>query len=199
MMIYRISAKKAWAAVVIAGVVGIGTTTVSGIIPPAHVVSASAAASHNKEDAAQALKTLNRFYKPALKGQFPGSASGLTVGKSTRKDVIKAIGEPSEERKNASGYDLYNAEMGHPGYAFTYKSNKIREIRYFGTNIERQTNIGGITMSMLKKNWGAPDSTKTIKNGKTKQTKLTYIRGEYKLEIIFNSSTDLDHINLLTK
>jgi len=193
------SAKKAWATIAISGVIGMGTTMVSGLVPPAHVAHAAAAASHNNEDAAQALKALNSFYKPALKGQFPGSVGDLTVGKSTRKDVIKAIGEPSEERKNASGYDIYSAEMGHPGYAFSYKSDKIREIRYFGTNVERQTNIGGITMSMLKKNWFAPNSTTTIKNGKTKQTKLTYIRGEYKLEFIFNSSTDLDHINLLAK
>ncbi|WMT38990.1 YjgB family protein [Paenibacillus sp. D2_2] len=199
-MNFKLSAKKTWATVAIAGVVGIGTTMVSGIVPSANLAQAAAAASsQNNEDAAQALKTLNSFYKPALKGQFPGSVSELTVGKSTRKDVFKAIGEPSEERKNASGYDVYGAEMGHPGYAFTYKSDKIREIRYFGTNIERQTNIGGITMSMLKKNWGAPNTTTTVKNGNSKQTKITYNRDKYKLEFIFNSSTDLDHINLLAK
>jgi hypothetical protein len=54
------------------------------------------------------------FYKPALKGQFPGAVSDLTVGKSTRKDVFKAIGDP---RKNVIGYDVYNANMGRPGYA----------------------------------------------------------------------------------
>ncbi|MGG6310734.1 hypothetical protein [Paenibacillus macerans] len=31
------------------------------------------------------------------------------------------------------------------------------------------------------------------------QTKLTYIRGDYKMEFVFNGSTDLDHINLLKK
>lgn len=70
-------------------------------------------------------------------------------------------------------------------------------MRYFGTNVERGTNIGGITMNMLRKNWYAPESTTTIKNGKVKQTKITYLRGQYKLEFIFNSSTDLDHINLM--
>ncbi|MDR0269907.1 MAG: YjgB family protein [Paenibacillus sp.] len=59
--------------------------------------------------------------------------------------------------------------MGNPGYAITYQSDKIREIKT------------------------------TIKNGKTMQTKLTYIRGNYKVEFIFNSSTNLDHINLLAK
>ena len=108
--------------------------------------------------------------------------------------------EPMAERKKASDFDLYSADMGSPGYAFLYdKSDKIKEIRYWGTNVERQTNIGGITMSMVKKHWFAPDSTKTFKTGNKKQTKLTYIRGNYKLEFIFNSSTDLDHINLLAK
>ncbi|MFC3750010.1 YjgB family protein [Paenibacillus sp. GCM10012306] len=176
------------------GAVAAGAVIVSPSFLPA---GQAAAASAPVADTAQALKTLNSFYKPALKGQFPGSVSGLTVGKSTRKDVYKTIGKPEQKGNDADAFELYHAEMGHPGYAFSYKLDKIREMRYFGTNIERQTNIGGITMSMLKKNWFAPNSTTTIKNGKLKQTKLTYVRGDYKLEFIFNSSTDLDHINLL--
>ncbi|BFH62045.1 YjgB family protein [Paenibacillus azoreducens] len=192
------SAKKVWAAFAVAGVVGIGATLANSSVFPVHQVEAAAAKQDNYASA-HALQTLNSFYKPALKGQFPGAVSNLTIGKSTRKDVFKAIGEPEEARKNATGYDVYSPNMGNPGYAISYQSDKIREIRYFGTSIERQTNIGGITMSMVKKHWFAPNSTTTIKNGKTKQTKLTYIRGNYKLEFIFNSSTDLDHINLLAK
>ncbi|MFF2909056.1 YjgB family protein [Paenibacillus sp. NPDC057934] len=175
-------------------VVGVGAVIANpGLLP----VSQAAAAKASVTDSEQALKTLNSFYKPALKGQFPGSVSGFTVGKSTRQDVYKLFGEPEQKGNNADAFELYHAEMGHPGYAFSYKLDKIREMRYFGTNIERQTNIGGITMSMLKKNWFAPNATTIIKNGKLKQTKLTYVRGDYKLEFIFNSSTDLDHINLL--
>lgn len=173
--------------------VGIGAIiSSSSLVPVGH----AAAASVTKTASEQALKTLNSFYKPALKGQFPGSVSGLIVGESTRKDVLDLLGEPYEKGDNAESFITYHAEMGHPGYAFSFKLNKIREMRYFGTNVERGTNIGGITMNMLRKNWYAPDSTTTIKNGKVKQTKITYLRGEYKLEFIFNSSTELDHINL---
>jgi hypothetical protein len=174
--------------------VGTGAVILNpGLLP----VSQAAAASASVTASEQALQTLNSFYKPALKGQFPGSVSSFTVGKSTRNDVYKLFGEPEQKSKNADAFDVYHAEMGHPGYAFSYKLDKIREIRYFGTNIERQTNIGGITMNMLKKNWYTPNATTTITNGKVKQTKLTYLRGDYKLEFIFNNSTELDHINLL--
>ncbi|MWV42148.1 DUF4309 domain-containing protein [Paenibacillus sp. HJL G12] len=192
-------AKKAMIAVTMAGVVGLSAIGVNQLLFPIHQVNAAAAASANNYAAEHAKQTLNSFYKPALKGQFPGDVSGLTIGKSTKQNVIKAIGEPTLPGKNANAFDMYGAEMGHPGYAFSYNQNKIQEMRYFGTNVERQTNIGGITMKMLKQNWFAPNSTTTFKNGKSTQTKLTYIRGDYKLEFIFNSSTNLDHINLLAK
>lgn len=192
-------AKKAIVTLTMAGVVGLSAFGANHAVLPLQQAEAATAASAEDYAAEHALKTLNSFYKPALKGQFPGAVSGLTIGKSTKQDVYKAIGEPSVPGKDADAFDVYGANMGNPGYAFSYKLNKIREMRYFGTNVERQTNICGITMKMLKKNWFAPDATTTFKNGKTKQTKLTYHRGEYKLEFIFNSSTDLDHINLLKK
>ncbi|MBJ6363237.1 YjgB family protein [Paenibacillus sp. GCM10012307] len=152
-------------------------------------------------DESQALQTLNSFYKPALKGQFPGGVSGLTVGVSTRKDVEKKIGEPDSPSKNANDFDVYTANMGHPGYAVSYKEkeNKIHELRYFGTNVERQTNIGGITEKMLKQHWGKPDKTKSFKTGKQSQIKWSYNRGDYVLEFIFNDAAHLDHINLVKK
>ncbi|ACX64607.1 YjgB family protein [Paenibacillus sp. Y412MC10] len=192
-------AKKAIVTLTMAGVVGLSAFGANHAVLPLQQAEAATAANAEDYAAEHALKTLNSFYKPALKGQFPGAVSGLTIGKSTKQDVYKAIGEPSVPGKDADAFDVYGANMGNPGYAFSYKLNKIREMRYFGTNVERQTNIGGITMKMLKKNWFAPDATTTFKNGKTKQTKLTYHRGAYKLEFIFNSSTDLDHINLLKK
>lgn len=192
-------AKKAIVALTMAGVFGVSAIGVNHAVFPLQQAEAARAANTGDYAAKQALKTLNSFYKPALKGQFPGAVSGLTIGKSTKQDVYKAIGEPSVPGKHADAFDVYGANMGNPGYAFSYKLNKIREMRYFGTNVERQTNIGGITMKMLKQNWFAPDATTTFKTGKIKQTKLTYNRGEYKLEFIFNSSTELDHINLLKK
>ncbi|MEC0255867.1 YjgB family protein [Paenibacillus lautus] len=192
-------AKKAIVALTIAGVFGVSAIGVNHAVFPLQQAEAATAANAGDYAAEHALKTLNSFYKPALKGQFPGAVSGLTIGKSTKQDVYKAIGEPSVAGKHADAFDVYGANMGNPGYAFSYKLNKIREMRYFGTNVERQTNIGGITMKMLKQNWFAPDATTTFKTGKVKQTKLTYNRGDYKLEFIFNSSTELDHINLLKK
>ncbi|MEX3616049.1 YjgB family protein [Paenibacillus glucanolyticus] len=192
-------AKKAIVTFTMAGVVGLSALGVNYTVFPIHQAEADTNASTGNYASEQALQKLNSFYKPALKGQFPGAVSGLTIGKSTKQDVYKTIGEPSLPGKDAEAFDLYGANMGNPGYAFSYKLNKIREMRYFGTNVERQTNIGGITMKMLKQNWFAPDATSTFKNGKTTQTKLTYNRGDYKLEFIFNSSTELDHINLMKK
>jgi hypothetical protein len=48
---------------------------------------------------------LNSFYKPALQGQFPG-LKGLTVEKSTRQDVIKAIGKPEMPGKDSDVFDV---------------------------------------------------------------------------------------------
>ncbi|NMO95752.1 YjgB family protein [Paenibacillus lemnae] len=150
--------------------------------------------------ASMAQQKLNSFYKPALKGQFPGAVSGLTVGKSTRQEVYQTIGNPPKPDEGENRFDLYTAHMGNPGYAVSYnKDDVISEIRYFGTNVERQTNIGGITKKMLKQNWYAPSSSETIYAGQKAQSKLTYNRGEYKLEFIFNSSIDLDHINLVER
>lgn len=195
----KLPAKKAIVALTMAGVFGVSAIGVNHAVFPLQQAEAAQAANTGDYAAKQELKTLNSFYKPALKGQFPGAVSGLTIGKSTKQDVYKAIGEPSVPGKHADAFNVYGANMGNPGYAFSYKLNKIREMRYFGTNVERQTNIDGITMKMLKQNWFAPDATTTFKTGKIKQTKLTYYRGDYKLEFIFNSSTQLDHMNLLKK
>jgi len=181
------------------GVLALGTLGFPSGLPSVQTASAATTTKVTASDSQMALKTLNSFYKPALKGQFPGNASDFTVGKTTRDQVVKAFGKPSQAMTDSDGFDMYHAEMGNPGYAFNYKLTKIREMRYFGTNVERQTNIGGITMKMLLKNWYTPSSTATIKNGKMKQTKVTYVRGAYQLEFIFNSSTELDHINLREK
>ncbi|SFI40808.1 protein of unknown function [Paenibacillus sp. UNC496MF] len=187
-------------------------TTIALVGTLAGMIAASGTAAHagaseaagkirpfNAGDAAMALKTLNGFYKPALAGQFPGEASGLTIGASTRQNVIGKIGQPDKTRTNADGFDLYHAEMGHPGYAIAYKLNKVREMRYFGTQVERQTNIGGISKKLLFGKWGKPSGSVAIRNGSLVQQKITYNRGKYKLAFIFNSSTNLDHINLLKR
>ncbi|RXZ80157.1 DUF4309 domain-containing protein [Paenibacillaceae bacterium] len=195
MMIYQLLRKSA--RVVLLAVVTLGFTTISS--PAVQVQAAAISTKAPLTAETQALQTLNSFYKPALQGQFPGAVKGLTIGVSTRQDVIKKIGESEAPGEDADAFDVYHAEMGHPGYAIAYKLNRIRELRYFGTNVERQTNIGGITLKMVKQQWGAPSASKTINNGKLVQNKVDYIRGNYVLSFIFNSSTDLDHINLTKK
>jgi hypothetical protein len=191
--------KKATVAILAAGALTLGAVGTTAFLSPenAAAVSAAKAVSVSTSQATayhtQALQTLNSFYKPALQGQFPG-LKGLTVEKSTRQDVIKAIGKPEMPGKDL--FDVYHAEMGHPGYAISYKLNKIREMRYFGTNVERESNIGGITVKMLVQEWGAPHSSTVFKSGKVTQNKKIYIRGAYQLEFIFNNNMNLDHINL---
>lgn len=184
--------------VALVAIAAVGLTYASGELMQA---SASPAVVQAKAPTAQeqALATLMSFYKPALQGQFPGSVKGLTIGKSTRTDVAKLIGKAEDPGKDADDFDVYHASMGNPGYAIGYKLNKIREMRYFGTNVERETNIGGITLKMLKQHWYKPTSTTTIKNGKLVQQKVVYNRGDYVLSFIFNDATHLDHINLTAK
>lgn len=184
--------------VALIAIAAIGLTYASGGIMQANAAPAVVQAKPQTAQE-QALATLMSFYKPALQGQFPGSVKGLTIGKSTRGDVAKLIGKADEPGKDADAFDVYHAEMGHPGYAISYKLNKVREMRYFGTNVERETNIGGITLKMLTQHWGKPTATTTIKNGKLVQQKVVYNRGNYVLSFIFNDSTHLDHINLTAK
>ncbi|MFC4809578.1 YjgB family protein [Paenibacillus sp. GCM10023250] len=186
--------KKTAIAAVAAGTLALSAV---GAVPTYNTAAAAAAPvdAHMK-----AFETLMSFYKPALQGQFPNFHS-FTIGSTTHGTVIKTIGEAESPAKDADGFDVYHAEMGHPGYAINYKLDKIREMRYFGTNVERQTNLGGITVRMIVQHWGAPNASTVFKTGKIVQKKLTYVRGNYQLEFIFNgtSGTGLDHINLVKK
>lgn len=188
------SMKKTAIAAVTVGTLALST---AGAAAPSHAAAASAA----PVDAhMQAFQTLMSFYKPALQGQFP-NFHGFAIGSTSHETVIKTIGKAEAPATDADGFDVYHAEMGHPGYAINYKLDKIREMRYFGTNVERETNLGGITVRMLVQHWGAPHASTLFKTGKTVQKKLTYVRGSYLLEFIFNgtSGTGLDHINLVRK
>ncbi|NBD27375.1 YjgB family protein [Paenibacillus glycinis] len=178
--------------------VAAGTLALSALgAVPSYAATATAAPvdAHMK-----AFETLMSFYKPALQGQFPNFHS-FTLGSTSHATVIKTIGKAESPAKDADDFDVYHAEMGHPGYAINYKLDKIREMRYFGTNVERQTNLGGISVRMLIQHWGTPNESVLIKSGKTVQKKITYARGKYQLEFIFNgtSGTGLDHINLVNK
>ena len=174
----------------------------SAAVPSLHLfpLPTAAAATNEKKDNDAALQQqmakdkLNEFYKPALSGRFPGYVSDFQVGLTTKSEVYDRLDQPA---KVEGGFDFYTATMGQPGYALSYRSGVLQEIRYFGTNVERQTNIGGMTIQMLWQQWYAPKSSVYIGKGQSRQIKVTYLRGAYKLEFIFNTPTDLDHINLI--
>ena len=182
----------------------VATATITGIVAfgPTHVAHLDTLivhASTNQTEMNQtAVKNINEIYNAGIKGEVPRLTKDLKFGVSTRDDVRSLFGLPPE---GATGsFDYYHAEMGHPGYAFGYDRNHvISEIRYFGTNVERQTNLGSITEINLKKQLGQPNFTKKIKNGKLLQTKYTYHAGAYDLEFIFDNTTSLNHVNLVSK
>ncbi|MGG1864542.1 YjgB family protein [Bacillus safensis] len=145
---------------------------------------------------------LTSIYELAPKGQMPYYAKGLKIGVQTKKDVHHKLGNPYPETGQSS-FDLYHAEMGNPGFAFHYDAKgKIDEIRYFGTNVEKETNIGGMTPALLKKQLGSADSVSTIPQ--TKEKKYVYRTGDYELEFIVGHDPDISqheltvlHINLI--
>nr|WP_257215456.1 YjgB family protein [Bacillus pumilus] len=111
---------------------------------------------------------LNSIYQLAHKGQMPYYAEGLKIGVQTKKDVHHKLGNPYPETGQSS-FDLYHAEMGNPGFAFHYdKKGKMNEIQYFGTNVEKETNIGRMTPSLLKKQLGPADSVNHSTNKREK-------------------------------
>ncbi|QJC53618.1 YjgB family protein [Paenibacillus albicereus] len=164
----------------------------------AHAAAKPAAAASASKMAAEKLMAM---YKPALQGQFP-DFNGFAIGETTRQQVIDAIGKAPEPRKTANGFDVYHAEMGHPGYALRYDGdNVVAEMRYFGTNVERQTNIGGMTRDLLVQKWFMPQASTVFTSAGKQQKKLSYVRGDYQLDFIFNDvkGKDLDHVNLIPK
>jgi hypothetical protein len=191
----KTSFKKSSRIALVLALVALGVSGLASSVVPAQ----AAAISKKNTDNSQVVQNLNSFLKPASEGLFPGNANGLTVGVSKRQDVENKLGKPQSPRKDENSFYVYHANMGQPGYAFAYKKDVLSEMRYFGTNVERQTNIGGVTQKLLKQQWGKPTSIKLFKNGKATQTKVSYNRGEYVLEFIFNDATHLDHINLKKK
>jgi len=180
------------ATVTITGIATFGSTHVTHLDTTVH------AATNQTEINQTAFKNINEIYNAGIKGEVPRLTKDLKFGVSTRNDVRSLFGLPPEGDKGS--FDYYHAEMGHPGYAFGYDKNYvISEIRYFGTNIERQTNLGSITEVNLKKQLGQPNFTKKIKNGNLVQTKYTYHAGAYDLEFIFDNATSLNHVNLVSK
>ncbi|MFJ7510994.1 YjgB family protein [Peribacillus simplex] len=143
-----------------------------------------------------ALTTLSEIYNKAISGEMPYTAMGLKINENTQKEVYETFGSPPEPGNTDETFDYYHAEMGHPGFAFAYNDDKtISQIRYFGTNVERDHNLGSITPKVLGKQLGSADEIRHISS--TNEINYIYKTGNYELQFIVGENQTVDHINLL--
>lgn len=142
-----------------------------------------------------ALDVLNAIFNDAEQGIVYRLSSGFTIGESTRSEVYAQISEPEER---IGGYDYYHGSMGQASYKILFDENDVmKEARYFGTNVERQTNLGGITREDLLQEQGEPDAERKIPD--TGETNLIYYVGDYELQFVIGGNGSTDHVNLLEK
>ncbi|GKW45549.1 DUF4309 domain-containing protein [Planococcus sp. NCCP-2050] len=147
------------------------------------------------EQKQMAIETLKGIVKDAEKGVVYRFASGFTVGESTREEVYAEISKPEEQ---TGEFDFYHGSMGQASYQIKYDENEVmQEARYFGTNVERQTNLGGITKEDLIKEIGKPEEERAI--SATGETNIVYQIGDYELQFILGEDGTADHVNLLKK
>ncbi|MDN4526122.1 YjgB family protein [Fictibacillus fluitans] len=173
-------------------VLGTGMISFNGT---AHAASAKVSdqSTAAEKDAAEKLTTI---YYSAYEGHFPNNAFDFYIGKSTKADVHEKWGPPSTPISKTSDFEIYHAEMGNPGYAFSYdKNNIIKEIRNLGTNVERDHSIGGITVKMLGDEIGSADHIRHLRE--TGETSYIYETGDFELEFIIGKNGKADHVNLL--
>lgn len=147
------------------------------------------------EQKGMAIDTLKEIVKNAESGIVYRFSDGFQVGKATRDEVYAAIGEPEEQ---VDEFDFYHGSMGNASYQIAYdKNNVMEEARYFGTNVERQTNLGGIAKKDLLEHVGEPAEEREIPA--TGETNLVYHVGDYELQFILAKDGTTDHVNLLEK
>ncbi|WKA50424.1 YjgB family protein [Planococcus liqunii] len=147
------------------------------------------------EQKGMAIDTLKEIVKNAETGIVYRFSDGFQVGKATRDEVYAAIGEPEEQ---VDEFDFYHGSMGNASYQIAYdKNNVMEEARYFGTNVERQTNLGGITKKDLLEHVGEPAEERKIPA--TGETNLVYHAGDYELQFVLAKNGTTDHVNLLKK
>lgn len=147
------------------------------------------------EQKQMAIETLKGIVEDTEKGIVYRFASGFTVGESTREEVYAEISEPEEQ---VGEFDFYHGSMGQASYQIAYDEDDVmQEARYYGTNVERQTNLGGITKEDLLKEIGEPAEERTI--SATGETNVIYYLGDYELQFILGEDGTADHVNLLKK
>ncbi|MGY5386779.1 YjgB family protein [Bacillus spizizenii] len=163
---------------------------------PANAVNQTTSLSENtNQSAAELVKNL---YSSAYTGEMPQRVQGLTLNKSTKGDVHATLGEPERPSGGDNRFDLYHWNMGNPGYGFSYhKDMTISEIRYFGTGVERQLNLGGVTPEMLRNEIGSANRVLTVPF--TDEIDYVYDTGRYELHFVIGKDQTADHVNLKAK
>ncbi|MFC5603470.1 DUF4309 domain-containing protein [Sporosarcina koreensis] len=147
--------------------------------------------SDDKVQKEMALDVLAGIFEDAKTGKVYRLSDGIYIGKTTRKEVIEMIGEPEEK----DTFDHYHGSMGNASYDLAYNEKGIlKEARYFGTNVERQTNLGGITTKDLIENIGEPDQKREMNS--TNETNYIYQVGDFELQFIMQEDGTTDHVNL---
>ncbi|MDY0395725.1 YjgB family protein [Virgibacillus halophilus] len=181
---------------------GAGISSVSAADSKTNVHASSVSGIHSSLTNQEAAKTLNNIYDQAYIGQMPREVHGLTVHKSTKEDVHQKLGEPEEPATKDNPFDRYHGSMGNPSYAISYdKNDKVNEIRNFGTNVERQTNLGGITPAVLSEQIGSPDKILDVPD--TNELDYVYKTDDYELHFVIGDNPiikghkqTVNHVNL---
>ncbi|MCY8720787.1 MULTISPECIES: YjgB family protein [unclassified Bacillus (in: firmicutes)] len=145
-----------------------------------------------------AAELVKNLYNTAYTGEMPQQVQGLTINKSTKGDVHAALGEPERPVGGDNRFDLYHWNMGQPGYGFSYHEDMtISEIRYFGTGVERQLNLGGVTPEVLRNELGPANRVLTVPF--TDEIDYVYDTGQYELHFVIGTDQTADHVNLKAK
>ena len=147
----------------------------------------------DSEQKQMALDTLNELVEAGKEGKVYRLTDQFYIGKTTQTDVYNTIGQP--ERQDT--FDRYTGSMGRASYDLRYnKKGLLVEARYLGTNVERQTNLGGITTADLTEQLGQPDTKRQL--AETKQTNYIYKFDPYQIQFVLNEKDTVDHVNLLS-
>lgn len=171
---------------------GAGISSVSAADSNANVPASSVSGIHSSITNQEAAGTLNNIYDHAFIGEMPGEDHAFRINESTKEDIHEKLGNPQEVDGQ---FDLYHWEMGNPGYGFAYnEDNTVSEIRYFGTGVERQQNLGGITPAVLSEQIGKADTILAVPD--TNEMDYVYKTGDYELHFVVGSDQTVDHVNL---
>ncbi|WP_153721113.1 DUF4309 domain-containing protein [Sporosarcina cascadiensis] len=157
-----------------------------------NIADQSSESSAEDEQQQMAINMLKELTNDAKKGIVYRQGTQWIIGKTTREEIHQEIGEPEEMKGD---FEHYHGSMGSPSIAFKFDGNEVlEEARYFGTNIERQTNLGGITEIILYQELGDPADTHLIEA--TGETNIMYQPGHYELQFIIGKDGTADHVNL---